>query len=113
MLGTVEPLDVLQVVSAASGIPVSRLWSGPEGLATLGRLERDLAAAVVGQPQAVADVARAVKAWRLGRTALGSAGAGAGRAAAASGSRGGRAAASFLFWGPRGVGKTTLCLVST
>lgn len=57
-------------------------------------LEQALNAAVVGQPAAVAAVAAAIRMGRLGLQPRG------------------RPTASFLFTGPDGVGKSTLCKVA-
>ncbi len=81
--------DVAAVVSDWTGIPVTALTT-PEK-ARLLALEETLHRRVVGQEEAVAAVARAV---RRGRTGL---------------KEPGRPVGSFLFCGPSGVGKTELC----
>ena len=81
--------DIAAVVAARTGIPVGKLCqSDRERL--LG-LEAALSQRVIGQPEAVRAVARAVL---RGRTGL---------------ADGGRPAASVLLIGPTGVGKTELC----
>jgi ATP-dependent Clp protease ATP-binding subunit ClpB len=78
--------DVARVVSKWTNIPVSRLLSGEK--AKLSHLETELKARVVGQDQAVAAVAAAIRRSRAGL----------------SDER--RPIGSFLFLGPTGVGKT-------
>ena len=80
--------DVAAVVSDWTGVPVTRLTEG-ERHALLG-LEEALRERVVGQEEAVAAAARAVRRSRMG---LGDPA---------------RPAACFLFLGPTGVGKTEL-----
>ncbi|HKV84541.1 MAG TPA: ATP-dependent Clp protease ATP-binding subunit [Ktedonobacterales bacterium] len=80
--------DVAEVVSRATGIPVSQLTE--EERARLLRLEEQLHARVVGQDEAVTAVAEAVRRARAGL----------------SDPR--RPVGSFLFLGPTGVGKTEL-----
>jgi ATP-dependent Clp protease ATP-binding subunit ClpB len=84
----VDADDVAEVVARWTGIPVARLLEGERR--KLVDLESRLAERVVGQPEAVATVARAVRRARAGladpRRPLG----------------------SFLFLGPTGVGKTEL-----
>lgn len=81
--------DIAQVISKATGIPVTSLVKGERD--RLLHLEETLGEAVVGQPEAIQAVANAV---RLSRAGLQSAK---------------RPLASFLFLGPTGVGKTELC----
>jgi ATP-dependent Clp protease ATP-binding subunit ClpC len=82
-----EP-EIAAVISRATGIPVNRLTETErERLATL---EDELHARVIGQDDAVAAVAKAV---RRNRTGMGDAR---------------RPVGSFLFLGPTGVGKTEL-----
>ncbi len=81
--------DIAETVAERTGIPVGRLGGG-ERTRLLG-LEDELRRSVVGQDEAVAAVARAV---RRGRSGL------ADRR---------RPIASLLFTGPTGVGKTELC----
>ena len=80
--------DIAEVVSRATGIPVSQLTT--EERQRLLRLEADLHGRIVGQDEAVAAVAEAVRRSRAGlgdpRRPIG----------------------SFLFLGPTGVGKTEL-----
>ncbi len=80
--------DVAAVVTAWTGVPVSRL-AEEEG-ARLARLESLLTERVIGQSKAVSALARAI---RRGRTGL---------------KDPGRPVGSFLFLGPTGVGKTEL-----
>jgi ATP-dependent Clp protease ATP-binding subunit ClpC len=84
----VTPEDIAEIVSRATGIPVSQLTE--EERDRLLHLEEHLHARVVGQDEAVAAVAEAVRRGRAGlsdpRRPLG----------------------SFLFLGPTGVGKTEL-----
>ena len=88
-LGTVGPQDVAAVVSRWTGIPVTALTQGESE--RLMALEKELHARVVGQEEAVAAVARAVRRGRVGLKEPG------------------RPTGSFLFLGPTGVGKTELC----
>jgi ATP-dependent Clp protease ATP-binding subunit ClpC len=81
--------DIAQAVAERTGIPAGRLTL-TEKDRLLG-LREALLARVVGQDEAVGAAARAVL---RGRTGLGD---------------GGRPAASLLFMGPSGVGKTELC----
>ncbi|MFL0410590.1 ATP-dependent Clp protease ATP-binding subunit [Microbacterium paludicola] len=84
----VDEPEIAAVVSRATGIPVARLTeSERERLATL---EDELHGRVIGQDDAVAAVAKAV---RRSRTGMGDAR---------------RPVGSFLFLGPTGVGKTEL-----
>jgi ATP-dependent Clp protease ATP-binding subunit ClpC len=80
--------DIAEVVARATGIPVSQLTS--EERERLLRLEQELHARVVGQEEAVAAIAEAVRRSRAG---LGDPQ---------------RPVGSFLFLGPTGVGKTEL-----
>ncbi len=82
-----EP-EIASVISRATGIPVSRI--GEADRERLAKLESELHERVVGQDDAVAAVARAV---RRNRTGMGD-------------ER--RPVGSFLFLGPTGVGKTEL-----
>ena len=86
---TVGEEDVAAVVSAWSGVPVTRLTED-EGERLL-RLEDTLHARVVGQDEAVREVARALRRARAGLRDPK------------------RPVGSFLFLGPTGVGKTELC----
>jgi ATP-dependent Clp protease ATP-binding subunit ClpB len=84
----VGPDDIAAVVSAWTGIPAGRLMEGET--AKLLRMEESLGRRVVGQPEAIAAVADAV---RRARTGLADPD---------------RPTGSFLFLGPTGVGKTEL-----
>jgi ATP-dependent Clp protease ATP-binding subunit ClpB len=84
----VDEEDVAQVVSAWTGIPVSRLMEGE--IAKLVRMEEALHQRVVGQDQAVTAVANAIRRARAGL------------------SDPDRPIGSFVFLGPTGVGKTEL-----
>src|SRR5262245_17659377 len=84
----VDEEDVAGVVSAWTGIPVTRLMQGE--MAKLLRLEDELHRRVVGQDEAVETVAHAIRRSRAGL------------------SEPGRPIGNFLFLGPTGVGKTEL-----
>jgi ATP-dependent Clp protease ATP-binding subunit ClpC len=84
----VTPEDIAEVVSRATGIPVSQLTT--EERARLIKLEEELHGRIVGQEEAVFAVAEAVRRSRAG---LGDPR---------------RPVGSFLFLGPTGVGKTEL-----
>src|SRR3954451_1730124 len=84
----VTPDDIAEVVSRATGIPVSQLTT--EERERLMRLEAELHGRIVGQEEAVSAVAEAVRRSRAG---LGDPS---------------RPVGSFLFLGPTGVGKTEL-----
>jgi ATP-dependent Clp protease ATP-binding subunit ClpB len=84
----VDAEDVAEVVSRATGVPVSRLLEGE--VEKLIRMEDALHARVVGQDQAVSAVANAIRRSRAGL------------------SDPDRPIGSFLFMGPTGVGKTEL-----
>jgi ATP-dependent Clp protease ATP-binding subunit ClpB len=84
----VDEEDVAEVVSRATGIPVSRLMQGE--VAKLVRMEDVLHARVVGQHAAVRAVANAIRRSRSGLADRH------------------RPIGSFLFLGPTGVGKTEL-----
>jgi ATP-dependent Clp protease ATP-binding subunit ClpC len=84
----VTPEDVAEVVSRATGIPVSQLTT--EERERLMKLEEELHGRIVGQDEAVSAVAEAVRRSRAG---LGDPR---------------RPVGSFLFLGPTGVGKTEL-----
>ena len=86
--GTVDAQAIAEVVSGWTGIPVGRLQEG-EAQRLLG-LEEALSRRVVGQQEAVAAVARAVRRGRVGLKDPE------------------RPVGSFLFLGPTGVGKTEL-----
>ncbi|HQT99076.1 MAG TPA: AAA family ATPase [Acidimicrobiales bacterium] len=84
----VDAEDIADVVSRWTGVPVSKLLEGE--LDKLVRLEELLHARVVGQDEAVAAVANAIRRSRAGL------------------SDPNRPIGSFLFLGPTGVGKTEL-----
>jgi ATP-dependent Clp protease ATP-binding subunit ClpC len=84
----VTPEDIAEVVSRATGVPVSQLTT--EERERLMRLEEELHGRIVGQEEAVSAVAEAVRRSRAG---LGDPR---------------RPVGSFLFLGPTGVGKTEL-----
>jgi ATP-dependent Clp protease ATP-binding subunit ClpC len=84
----VTPDDIAEIVSRATGIPVSQLST--EERQRLMRLEQELHERIVGQDEAVQAVAEAVRRSRAG---LGDPN---------------RPIGSFLFLGPTGVGKTEL-----
>jgi ATP-dependent Clp protease ATP-binding subunit ClpC len=80
--------DIAEIVSRATGIPVSQLTT--EERERLMRLEQELHGRIVGQEEAVAAVAEAVRRARAGLADPN------------------RPDGSFLFLGPTGVGKTEL-----
>ncbi|HEX8928541.1 MAG TPA: AAA family ATPase, partial [Actinomycetota bacterium] len=84
----VDEEDVAEVVSAWTGIPVTRLMQGE--MAKLLRLEEELHRRIIGQDEAVEAVANAIRRSRAGL------------------SEPGRPIGNFLFLGPTGVGKTEL-----
>ncbi|EHY90850.1 ATP-dependent Clp protease ATP-binding subunit [Saccharomonospora azurea] len=84
----VTATDIAEVVSRSTGIPVSQLTQ--EERERLLNLEGHLQGRVVGQDEAVAAVAEAVRRARAGLAEPG------------------RPSGSFLFLGPTGVGKTEL-----
>lgn len=81
--------EIAEVVSKATGIPVSRMMEGERE--KLLRMEDSLHGRVVGQHEAVVAVSNAVRRSRAGL------------------SDPNRPNGSFLFLGPTGVGKTELC----
>ncbi len=81
--------EIAEVVSRATGIPVSRMMEGERE--KLLRMEEELHKRVVGQDEAVQAVANAIRRSRAGL------------------SDPHRPNGSFLFLGPTGVGKTELC----
>ncbi|WP_031468510.1 ATP-dependent Clp protease ATP-binding subunit [Sciscionella sediminilitoris] len=85
---TVEDTDIAEVVSRATGIPVSQLTETEK--TRLRNLEAELHQRVIGQDDAVNSLARSV---RRSRSGLGDPN---------------RPVGSFLFLGPTGVGKTEL-----
>jgi ATP-dependent Clp protease ATP-binding subunit ClpB len=84
----VDAEDIAEVVSRATGVPVSRLMEGE--VRKLVELESSLHRRVVGQDEAVKAVANAIRRSRAGL------------------SDPNRPIGSFLFLGPTGVGKTEL-----
>ncbi|MBA2609207.1 MAG: AAA family ATPase [Actinobacteria bacterium] len=84
----VDDEDVAQVVSKATGVPVTRLLEGE--VSKLIRMEDELHKRVVGQGDAVIAVSNAIRRSRAGL------------------SDPNRPIGSFLFLGPTGVGKTEL-----
>ena len=80
--------EIAEVVSAWTGVPVSRLMQGE--MAKLARLEEVLHERVIGQDEAVSAVAGAIRRSRAGL------------------SDPDKPIGSFLFLGPTGVGKTEL-----
>ena len=87
--GTVTADDIAKVVAGWTGIPVTRLTED-ESMRLL-KLEEKLHQRVVGQDDAVAAVAKAIRRSRVGLKDPK------------------RPIGSFLFLGPTGVGKTELC----
>ena len=81
--------EIAEVVSRATGIPVSKLMQGERD--KLLQMEDRLHARVVGQDEAIVAVADAIRRSRAGL------------------SDPNRPLGSFLFLGPTGVGKTELC----
>ena len=86
---TVGAEEIAEVVARATGIPVSKLMQGER--AKLLQMEAKLHDRVVGQDEAIAAVANAIRRSRSGL------------------SDPNRPTGSFLFLGPTGVGKTELC----
>ncbi len=84
----VDEEDIAEVVAKATGVPVSRLLEGE--IAKLVRMEEVLHERVIGQDEAVAAVANAIRRSRSGL------------------SDPNRPIGSFMFLGPTGVGKTEL-----
>jgi ATP-dependent Clp protease ATP-binding subunit ClpB len=84
----VEPGDIADVVARSTGIPVQQLLASERQ--KLLELEQRLGERVIGQPEAVAAVAAAIRRARAGMQAPT------------------RPVGSFLFLGPTGVGKTEL-----
>ena len=81
--------EIAEVLSRATGIPVSRMMEGEKE--KLLRMEEELHKRVIGQSEAVEAVANAIRRSRAGL------------------SDPNRPIGSFLFLGPTGVGKTELC----
>ena len=85
---TVDSSDIAQVVSRWTGIPVDRMLEGEKE--KLLHMESSIGARVIGQSEAVAAVAKAVRRSRAGLQDPN------------------RPIGSFMFLGPTGVGKTEL-----
>jgi ATP-dependent Clp protease ATP-binding subunit ClpB len=85
----VDAEEIAEVVSRATGIPVSKMMEGER--AKLLRMEDELHKRVVGQHEAVVAVSEAIRRSRAGL------------------SDPNRPYGSFMFLGPTGVGKTELC----
>ncbi len=81
--------EIAEVVSRSTGIPVSKMMQGERDKLLL--MEEKLHQRVVGQDEAIAAVANAIRRSRAGL------------------SDPNRPTGSFLFLGPTGVGKTELC----
>lgn len=88
---TLQEDDVAQAISTITGIPVRRVQRSEAKL--LRQLETHLGKFIIGQPEAIEQVARAI---RRGRSGVASAK---------------RPVGSFVFMGPTGVGKTELAKV--
>ena len=86
---SVTEVEVAEIVSKWTGIPVSRMLEGERD--KLLRMEEVLGKRVVGQQEAVKAVADAIRRSRAGL------------------SDPNRPSGSFMFLGPTGVGKTELC----
>ena len=84
----VDANDIAKIVSQWTGVPLARM-DEDESL-RLSRLEEELAQHIVGQPEAVAAVAKAIRRSRLGLSSAN------------------RPMGSFMFIGSSGVGKTAL-----
>jgi len=82
----VEAEDIAEIVAKWTGIPVTKMLESDR--ARLTRLEEELGRRVIGQPQALAAVANAVRRSRAGLQDVN------------------RPTGSFIFLGPTGVGKT-------
>ena len=85
----VDAEEIAEVVSRATGIPVSKMMEGER--AKLLRMEDELHKRVIGQHEAVVAVSEAIRRSRAGL------------------SDPNRPYGSFMFLGPTGVGKTELC----
>ena len=88
MKSSVTDEEIAEVVSGATGIPVSKMLEGER--AKLLKMEHQIGARVIGQEKAIAAVANAI---RRSRTGLADPN---------------QPAGTFLFLGPTGVGKTEL-----
>jgi ATP-dependent Clp protease ATP-binding subunit ClpB len=89
MRNSVTDVEIAEIVSKWTGIPVSRMLEGERD--KLLRMEEVLDKRVVGQTEAVKAVADAIRRSRAGL------------------SDPNRPSGSFMFLGPTGVGKTELC----
>ncbi|MBP3918314.1 MAG: ATP-dependent Clp protease ATP-binding subunit [Clostridia bacterium] len=87
---SVTPDDIAAVVTLRTGIPACAHPDAEES-SDLSSLESVLSASVIGQPDAISRTAAAYRRLRVGMRDAN------------------RPAASFLFYGPTGVGKTALC----
>ncbi|MCR5485008.1 MAG: AAA family ATPase, partial [Clostridiales bacterium] len=87
--GEVTPDEIAQIVSSWTGIPVVQLTQ--EESERLLHMEEELHKRIVGQDEAVAAVAKAIRRGRVGLKDPK------------------RPTGSFIFLGPTGVGKTELC----
>ena len=85
----VTETEIAEVVSKATGIPVSKMLEGER--AKLMHMEEQLHQRVIGQDEAVSAIANAIRRSRAGL------------------SDPNRPIGSFMFMGPTGVGKTELC----
>lgn len=85
----VTDAEIAEVVSRATGIPVSKMLEGER--AKLLHMEENLHRRVIGQDEAVNSIANAIRRSRAGL------------------SDPNRPIGSFMFLGPTGVGKTELC----
>lgn len=90
-LGTVGRAHIAEIVSQVTGVSLNELLA--EEREKLGRLEEVISSHIVGQDEAVACVAKAIKRARLGLA------------------NPKRPMGSFIFLGPSGVGKTELAKV--
>ena len=87
----IEPEDIAQVISQMTGIPLTRLIKTE--MESLIKLEDSLKKRVIGQEEAVAAIAKAIRRSRTGISDVR------------------RPIGSFIFLGPTGVGKTELARV--
>lgn len=90
---TVHPEDIQSIIESKTGIPVGKLQSDEQQ--KMKELEKNLAAKVIGQAEAVKKVAKAIRRSRAGLKDEY------------------RPIGSFLFVGPTGVGKTELAKTLT
>jgi ATP-dependent Clp protease ATP-binding subunit ClpC len=87
----IEGNDIAQAISIMTGIPASKIKRSEASI--LKNLEKHLSKSIIGQPEAVEQVARAVRRSRSGVSSQK------------------RPIGSFVFMGPTGVGKTELARV--